>query len=222
VVDRIVDQIKGLLRDRRVGPGSKLPTERELAQQFRVSRPTVREALRTLALMGVIDKHHGSGTQIAASSRDVLTAPFEFMIMIDRPTLLELNEARSGLEVYVAGLAARRRTAEDLAALESAYRDLAGAATARASAEANVRFHQAVAAASHNRILERVMHSLHEGIRTSIRTLSRVVNDRERSLKVHEDVLAAIRKRDPEEARRAMDRHMALNREHLGQLAPRP
>lgn len=216
VVDHIVDQIKSLMRDHRYRPGSKLPTERDLAKQLGVSRPTVREALRTLEHMGVLDKHPGSGTQIAGSGKGILDAPFEFLFMLDQPTLWELNEARTGFEVYVAGLAAERRTPEDLAAIEAALREYKDTV----SPEANIRFHQSVAAAAHNRILERIMSSLHEGIRTSIRTLQTVVDDRERSYKVHEEVYLAIRKGDPEEARRAMSRHMELNREHLGSLGP--
>lgn len=214
VVDNIVGQIKSMMRDRRYGPGAKLPTERDLARQLGVSRPTVREALRTLEHMGVVDKHHGSGTKIAGSSEGILDLPFEFLLMLDRPSLLELNEARSGLEVYVAGVAAGRRTEEDLAVMEAALLEY----KRTVSPEANIRFHQSIAAASHNRILERIMNSLHEGIRTSIHTLQRVVDDRERSYRVHADVFHAIRRGDGAGARRAMARHMELNREHLSWL----
>jgi len=219
VVDHIVDQIKGLLRDRHVGPGSMLPTERELAEQFGVSRPTVREALRTLSLMGVVDKRHGSGTQIVASSVEILQKPFEFLVMLDQPPLLELHEARSLLEVELAGRAAERRTREDLSVLGEALRALERGMADRVSwPEANVRFHQAIARAAHNRVLERLMDTLHRGMRTSIRQTQRVVGDLKPAYKVHEDVFKAIRKGDAEEAREAMRRHMALGFAHLKRL----
>ena len=219
VVDHIVEQIKGLLRDKEVGPGSRLPTERELAQRFGVSRPTVREALRTLSMMGVIDKHHGSGTQIVESSDEILRQPFEFLFMLEQTPLRELHEARSVLELDLAARAAERRTARDLEALRAALHDLERGVKDRAIwPDANVRFHQAIAAAGHNRILERIMTTLHQGMRASIRKTERVLRDLRPAYQAHLEVFRAIERGKPDEAREAMVRHMKLGRDHLERL----
>jgi len=119
VVTGVLGRLKPILH-----AGTRLPSERELSRKLRVSRPSLREALRTLELMGVVDTRHGSGTHVAESGTDVLKAPLEFLFMLDRPSIEDLVETRSLLEVYLAGRAAERRTEKDLAALESALKDM--------------------------------------------------------------------------------------------------
>src|SRR5262245_44934190 len=132
VVEEIIEQIKDLIHSERYAPSARLPSERDLAKQLKVSRPSVREALRTLTLMGVVDTRHGSGTQIAASSARVLKTPFEFLLSLDRPSMEELLEARELLEVFLAGRAAERRTQEDLGAIQRALDDMRRALPRRA------------------------------------------------------------------------------------------
>ena len=107
VVDDILLQLKSRLRQNRLGAGGRLPSERELARELRVSRPSLREALRTLAHMGVVDTRQGSGTQIAPSGSKVLRAPLEFLLALEQPSIAHLLETRELLEVYLAGRAAR-------------------------------------------------------------------------------------------------------------------
>src|SRR5689334_18375261 len=149
VVSGVLGRLKPILT-----PGSPLPSERELSRKLRVSRPSLREALRTLELMGVVDTRHGSGTQVADSGSDVLKTPLEFLLMLDKPSIEDLVETRSLLEIHLAGRAAERRTDADLAAMEAALRDMkAHLAKPTEVTDPDVRFHAAVAAASHNRLL---------------------------------------------------------------------
>jgi len=103
VVTGVLGRLKPILT-----AGTRLPSERELSRKLRVSRPSLREALRTLELMGVVDTRHGSGTQVAESGTDVLKTPLEFLFMLDRPSIEDLVETRSLLEVHLAGRAAFR------------------------------------------------------------------------------------------------------------------
>jgi GntR family transcriptional repressor for pyruvate dehydrogenase complex len=211
VAAEIIEQVKSLMRRRRYLRGARLPSERDLAKELNVSRPSVREALRMLTLIGVLDTRHGSGTQVASSSSNVFKAPFEFLIMLDRPSIHDLYETRELIEVFLAGRAAERRTSEDLAALESALREMRRVLPDWAAMiEPDVRFHQAVAAAAHNCVLERVMGSLHDAIRSAIQAAIPGARDIVGSYKAHRKIFDAIRQKNPEAARRAVARHMDL------------
>jgi GntR family transcriptional repressor for pyruvate dehydrogenase complex len=219
VVDGVIGEIKRLLHDREMQAGAKLPGERELARKLGVSRPSVREALRTLEQMGVLDTRHGAGSQLAASGSNVLKTPLEFLLALDRPSIADLHETRVLLEVHLAGQAARRRTDNDLAALEAALRAMRiRLASPRDMTDPDLRFHQAVATAAHNRLLERVMNCLHESIRSMMDAAWPGNRDMKVSLRIHEDVHDAIRRRRPEAARKAMRRHMAAMTEELRQV----
>jgi GntR family transcriptional repressor for pyruvate dehydrogenase complex len=217
VVEHIVDQVKALVRDNRFGPGSRLPTERDLARQLGVSRPSLREALRTLSLMGILDSRPGAGTRFRTAARDILKVPFEFFVMLEQPSLEHLHETRELIEVFAAGLAAERRTAEDeeqlaaaTAALKAAVADPAGWAAA------NLAFHSAVARAAHNPVLERMMSSLYGGMRLVIEAGRRAVrDDLSSAYRLHEEIFRAIRRGDPAAARAAMTRHMNVSRKNL-------
>ncbi|SRR5579875_62853 len=221
VVDDIIEQIKSLMRDNHFRPGSKLPSERELAKQLGVSRPSLREALRTLALMGVLDTRHGAGSQIADSGADVLRTPFEFLMMLEQPSVRELYEARELIEVFLAGRAAECRTDEEVTAIEAALaemREVLASPDPTAWTEPNLRFHAAVWKAAHNVVLEHILGCLRDGIRLCIETSRRAFRSLVVPYEVHAEITDAIRRRRPEAARRAMSRHMKLAMEALQDL----
>lgn len=206
VVVDIIDQIKALVRASHYGPGTRLPSERDLAVQLGVSRPSVREALRTLALMGVLDTRQGSGTQIAGTGSNLLKAPFEFLILLEQPSLAELYEARELIEVFLAGRAAERHRPQELDALAAALGALRDAVAAPDHwVGANLRFHRAIWAAAHHRVLERIMNSLQDGILLcSESSRAGLRNNLRKALALHEAIFEAIRLRKADDARRAM------------------
>ncbi len=184
-----------------------------------MSRPSLREALRTLELMGVVDTRHGSGTHVARSGTDVLRAPLEFLFLLDEPSIADLHETRTLLEVHLAEQAAARRTDADLAALDAALRDIQAHLGRPAElTEPDVRFHQAIAAASHNRLLERLMNCLRDAFAAMMAAAWPGAKDMETTYTTHAKIYAAIRRRDAAGARRAMARHMVLMTEELRQV----
>jgi GntR family transcriptional repressor for pyruvate dehydrogenase complex len=204
VVEGVLASIKDLLQR-----GAELPAERVLARSLGVSRPSVREALRTLERMGVIDVRHGSGARVAASGEAVLRSPLEYLIALDRPSIHELHETRVLLETHLAERAAERRSHEDLAALEASLRDMkAKLSDPKAVTDPDLRFHRALAAAARNRLLERVMNCLQESVRDMIDAAWPGNRSMNSSWKRHADILDAVRRADPAAARRAMQRHM--------------
>ncbi len=217
VVDHIVDQVKALVRDNRFGPGSKLPNERELARQLGVSRPSLREALRTLSLMGILDSRPGAGTRFRTAAHDILKVPFEFLVMLEQPSLAHLHETRELIEVFAAGVAAERRTPEDVDLLAAATAALKDAVSRPEGwSAANLAFHSAVARASHNPVLERMMVSLYGGMRLVMEAGRRAVrDDLSSAYRLHEDIFHAIRRGDEAAARAAMKRHMNVSKGNL-------
>jgi len=207
-VDSVLEQIKDYVRDNRSAAGSRLPSERELARTLGVSRPTLREALRTLALIGVVSTRHGSGTELAASGSNVLRTPLQFLLMLDQPSVTDLHETRELIDVFLAGRAAQRRTPEDLRAMQAPLHDLKAAMDRREGyTEPDFRFHKSLWAAAHHPILERVMSGLQENIVELMDVVRPDVHDFTSSYEIHEKIYDAIRRRNARRARREMAVH---------------
>ena len=118
IYEEIVRQIRTLISEGRLKSGDRLPPERDLAERFRVSRASVREALRSLESMGLIEIRLGEGTFVREISVDSLIEPLALVILTQREAVGELFEARRLLEPPIAGLAARRSTKEEIQEME--------------------------------------------------------------------------------------------------------
>lgn len=216
ISEDVIEQIKALVRDSHYKPGSRLPSERDLAQQFGVSRPSIRHALSTLARMGVLETRQGSGTLVSDTSANILKAPFELLLLIDQPTVYDLYEIRELLEVHLAGRAAERRTEDDLLALEHALKGMRETIYDETHMrDHNVDFHQAIAEAAHNPVSKRIIRCLHDGIRACTEAAAPGVRDWYVSYEIHEQIYEAIRRQNATDARRAMTVHMAMAIEEL-------
>ena len=154
---RIADQIFEELRDDivlgKIVRGEKLPSERELANQYGVSGPTVREAIRGLTLLGLVDVKHGSGAFVTANSEPLIARSLGAVIQLGNLGVVEVLGVLGALNEHAAGLAAVSATREDHARLEAALVILDQATTAETAAEAAREFHGAVAASAHNPLL---------------------------------------------------------------------
>jgi GntR family transcriptional repressor for pyruvate dehydrogenase complex len=199
--------IRGELR-----PGQRLPPERELAALLGVSRPTVREAIRALAVLRIVETRQGAGTSVSSLEPELLAEPLDFLLHLDRRSLGHVAEARVPLEIEVAGLAARRATDDDVRELEriaSAAREAVG--DVEAFIEGDVAFHAALRRMARSPVLASLVSSLTALSLESRRITGRSEAVRSRSADDHRRILAAVRDRDPDAARR----HMALHLEHV-------
>ena len=157
LVEQVIDRIGRAIGSGRWGTGDRLPSVAELAVELDVGRSTVREAVQALAHRGVLDVQQGRGTFVAATDAQGLGW------WLRRAEVLDVYEARRGLEVDAARLAALRRSDDDLAALQAAIRDRRAAQAAGAVSEwaaADLALHRAVFAATHNPVLGRVFDAL--------------------------------------------------------------
>ena len=206
--EAVAAQLGELIRRGRLEPGDRLPTERQLAAQLRVSRASVREALRGLELRGLVVSRQGSGTFISGMAPEELISSFAGLTE-EGKSLPDIFEVRFLLEPPIAALAARRVTPQDLERLEAALREQEDRIRREGSgAEADVAFHSALAEATHNQALMRLGSALIEVLAPS--RDERLQNRRrsELSLRSHREVLEALKAGDPDAARAAMEAHI--------------
>ena len=213
VAEEIADRIRVLILDGTLPPGQPLPAERLLASRFGVSRGSVRDAFRMLETIGLLETRHGQGTFPRELDVDRLVAPLASILTYRRDLSEELLDVRRMFEPAVARFAATRITEDDLAdlqrILDTQRRKLkAGAATL----VEDTAFHAALARATRNRVVMRLMETLNDLLIESRKLTLKQKGRPERSIQGHEAVVAALRRRDPEAAARAM-------RDHIDQIA---
>ena len=213
----VVAHVRHLIDRGALGPGARLPPERDLALQIGVSRPTVRAGLRTLAALGVVRSRRGSGTYIPEGPPTLGSEALSFLAALHKFTADDVHEARRILEVGAAGLAAERATPDQLATLADEVAGLFASLTERqVFLVHDIKFHRGVAAASHNPIVaslvEMVSALYYERRRvTAERAVDRDLRDAADS---HRQIYQAIRARDVERARRAMHDHLIRARSY--------
>jgi GntR family transcriptional repressor for pyruvate dehydrogenase complex len=209
VPQQIVSRLLDLIQQRHLGPGDRLPAERELAATMRVSRSSLREALRALTVLGVTEMRHGTGTYISSLSPDLLVRPLSFVLSLSDGGFDQLFEARRVVEPAIAALAAERiddGTLERLEALTARAGEAVG--DEDAFMVADLALHDAVRVAAGNAILGRFMESIAALGLASRRTTNPSLSVREQSVEDHKGIVAALRSRDPEAAAAAMQRHL--------------
>ena len=163
--EEIVEQIKQLITEGRLKPGDRLLAERELAEQFQVSRASVREAIRTLEMLGVIDIRPGEGTFVRGTETDDIIRPLAMFLAVERSSLLDMFEMRRIFETATAGLAAERATEEELdhiGAMLEKMRERLNVLDPEKGEEYDAAFHYAVAESTHNSLLTKLFKTVSE------------------------------------------------------------
>ncbi|HTV02516.1 MAG TPA: FadR/GntR family transcriptional regulator [Luteitalea sp.] len=210
----VVSHVRELIERGELGPGDRLPAERELALRVGVSRPSVRAGLRALAAMGVVQSRHGAGTFIRGGPPTLGSEPLSFLAALHGFTRDEMFEARRVLEVGVAGLAAERATGDQLASISEEITGMyASMDDPQAFLVHDIRFHRAVAAAAGNPILASLVEMVSGIFYEHRRKTAAQGRDHKEAADLHRAIYNALRSRDPERARRAMDDHLSLARD---------
>jgi GntR family transcriptional repressor for pyruvate dehydrogenase complex len=214
--DRVVLHIRRLIEGRRLTPGDRLPTERTLAREMKVSRSSVRAGLQSLAAMGVVRSKQGAGTFIQDGPPSLDSQPLGLLAALHGFSTEEMFEARGVLEVGVAGLSAQRSSGEQMAAMaEEVASMFAALDDPQVFLVHDVRFHRAVAAGSNNPVLAALVEMtstlLYERRRETIERAS----DLRESAEMHRRIYLAIRRGHAEAARTAMAEHLRLAEEAL-------
>ncbi|MBI2526728.1 MAG: FadR family transcriptional regulator [Candidatus Rokubacteria bacterium] len=221
IYEEIVRQVKQLIGEGRLRSGDRLPPERELAEKFRVSRTSVREALRSLESRGLIEIRAGEGAFVRDISVETLIEPLALVILPHREAVGELFEARRLIEPAIAGLAARRATAEELAEMERILEvQEKEVAQGRTGLAQDAAFHAALANSTHNRAITRIVSALVDLLTQSREELLQTPGRPTRSHRDHARILEAIRNRDEPAAQQAvLDHLVAVERLVMGSLS---
>ncbi|HEX4443961.1 MAG TPA: FadR/GntR family transcriptional regulator [Galbitalea sp.] len=185
--------------------GTRLPSEREMADTLGVGRSTLREAMSALDLLGIIEVRPGSGSYLKADSSQLLPQALKWGLALGQPENQELIEVREHLEVLAASLAAKRADDADIARLEVQVRAMKDAGTnVEAFVDADIAFHLETAIIARNSVLEGVLESIRALLEAWFDRTLRVEGTMSATLREHELVFDAIKNRDPEAAESRM------------------
>ncbi|MCH8894321.1 MAG: FadR family transcriptional regulator [Chloroflexi bacterium] len=213
--EAIVQRFHALIQQGTLEHGAKLPAERVLAEQLKVSRSSVREAIRTLELQGLAVSKHGSGTFINTQSLNavatLMTSSLGEGLEADEAQLHDIFEVRHLLEPQLAALAAQRATPEDVERLSSILveqqRQIMEGET---GVDADTDFHFALATATHNAALVKVVSAVEDVLRQSRDQTLQQPGRPQRSLDSHREILEMVRTGDHQGARAAMEHHLTV------------
>jgi GntR family transcriptional regulator, transcriptional repressor for pyruvate dehydrogenase complex len=210
----ILEQIKTLIINGQLAPGDRLLTEHELAERFQVSRTSVREALAALSLTGILEIRQGEGIFVKASPSNAVIEPLSFILLLEKGKLQNILEVRKALEVEAVGLAAQRRDDEDLAALKELIEQMeADLPEAKRSEELDLKFHLALAKASKNPLLDRLMNTVQEIMSQTLQVtralwLSSTAGTTQRLFEEHRNIFLMIVEQNSEMARQLTYDHL--------------
>jgi len=211
LTDQAIAKIKDLIMSGELTAGAKLPREQDLAASLGLSRNSLREAVRALTLVGVLDTRVGDGTYVTSLDAEVLLTGMAFVgDLLEGKTLLEVHQVRRILEPVATGMAASRITDDECLALEACLRQMDDAATDQGFIDADTEFHRIIVVASGNATLASVIQNLSGGMARA--RLWRTITEHDAvaiTKQRHLDIYNAIRAGDAEEASAADLIHLA-------------
>jgi GntR family transcriptional repressor for pyruvate dehydrogenase complex len=204
----VASRIKELIRKEKLRPGDKLPNEMQLAGLFGVSRPTVREAVKSLVSQNIIEIRRGTGTFVSENP-GIASDPLGLDFLLDQDLHLALIEARLLIEPGVARLAAERGTAAAIDRIGGHLQEMESIVDRHeVGMETELRFHRSIAEATGNPVIMRIVPIIIDSIVKTYQYAPRTSGDHRQALGEHRAVFTAIKKRDEDGAYQAMQRHL--------------
>lgn len=209
-----ITQLKSMILRGELTAGQRLPPERELADMLGVSRPTLRESVRALIALNILESRHGHGTYVTSLDPGLLAEPVDFILQLHARSMAQLVEARKIIEPPLARLAAQRVTPEQLAALETLLdsrrsADDPAATDWERSAKTDFEFHRLIAEVSGNLVLGTFLNSIKAlALASRSRSQQHFKHDPGVGARDLREILDAMQARDPDAAEAAMRKHM--------------
>ena len=208
VYEEVARQIERLIL-KKLRPGDKLPAERELAEMLGVSRSSIRDAIRSLELVGLVEPRQGVGTVVREVSPDTLVHPLSNVLVHKRQLVSELLDFRKMLEPPLAARAATHASAEETAEMEETLRRQEEKLQwGELAIEEDSEFHYGIAMASENSVVLKVLDVLMDLLRATRERSLQVEGRPQKSVAGHRKILAAIKRHDALAAEAAMRRHI--------------
>ncbi|MCG8563961.1 MAG: FadR family transcriptional regulator [Desulfobacterales bacterium] len=211
----IVDQIKNHILEGNLQPGDALPSERDLMKAFKVSRSSLREALKILDATGFVTVAQRKRTRVKSIVADSVTDPLRPLLKKDKATVLEIHDVRRCLESWNARYAAERAMDVDLQAMEKCIQAMEEKVAQDLSlTQEDSAFHMAVSAASHNKIQTHLMYSIYSLIQDTV-GICYESDDKRQIIREHKEIFLAIKAGDPDKAQEKMIYHLDRIRERI-------
>ncbi|MDO4535934.1 MAG: FadR/GntR family transcriptional regulator [Clostridium perfringens] len=211
----VIESIKEKIKDGTLKKGEKLRPEREIAEDLGVSRASVREAIRALDVIGIIESKQGAGNYIKETFEESIIQPLSVMFLLEQNDLTEINEFRSILESQAAVLAAERIDEEDVRELEKLIAEMSETTDEVKNTEIDRELHYIIDNASKNRVISSILNVISELIDESIKgTRSELtkldVTNSKKLLEIHKELVDAMKNRDKKKAFEAMRKHRKI------------
>ena len=207
--ETVVAKIRILIEGEKLGPGDMLPPERQLAEQFKVSRHSLREAIRVMQEQGVLAARQGSGNYIQATSKADLVRALGFSTKGNTRKVFDLFQLRDMLEPQIAGLAAELASEDQLSVIKDCAAQLEANEDFDHGQKLDRAFHEAIAAATGNELLFDVLREINKHILPSASSVTEKTRRILVSNEGHKRIIDALEKRDADAARQAMHLHIA-------------
>lgn len=220
VYEQVIEQIKSKIKSGEIKKGDRLPSEREMAELIGVSRTSVREAIRALEVVGLVESKQGAGNYIKTNFDNSLFEPLSVMFMLQESSVQEMYDLRETLELECAKLSAKNIEDNELALLTAIVDRMYIAGTEEESLELDIKFHHLIAKASRNvlliNMLDVISQLMDEFIQKSRMQILHEGNTKESLLEIHENLLRALKCRDESKVCNAMKEHFNLIRKSYG------
>lgn len=219
IYEKVIDQIKEMVKTGEIKSGDKLPPERELAEQLAVSRTSIREALRSLEMLGLVECRQGEGNFIKDNLENSLLEPLSIVFMLQGSKTQEVLELRKIIEPETAALAAKRINKEQLQELREILNILNDTEDKEFSAEMDKKFHYKIAEAAGNLLVSNMMFAVSSLIESSIEDarMNLLLKEENRSIlkQQHEYIYKTLEAQDANGASMAMREHLKLINEYI-------
>jgi GntR family transcriptional regulator, transcriptional repressor for pyruvate dehydrogenase complex len=215
LTEQLIERLESLVLKGVLTAGEQLPSERQLARLLSVSRASVRQALKVLQVMGVLEVRHGSGNYLSEGAEEILKVPARILVPLRGLTQAELFEVRRSMEAEAAAAAAERATPKDIQAMRIELDGMKAHDRDRVLyGTHDLAFHNAIAVASSNRCFIWFL-SLANKVLYQALLRRPMSNSMKRSIEEHENILRAIEARNPELARNAMLKHVSYAKYYM-------
>lgn len=219
VYEQVIVQIKDMINKGTLKKGDKLPSERKLVEQLQVSRASIREALRALEVIGLIECRQGEGNYIKTSFQDNLFEPLSIMFMLEGSQPEAIWELRKIMEVEAAGLASKRITVEQLRELKEITEKFIDCGDETINAEIDKQFHYKIAECSGNVLVFNILKTVSTLVDHFIVDARKLIlaqqGNKEILFSQHNEVFLAMEKHSSAAARKAMREHLDFANEYM-------
>lgn len=215
VYETVIESIKEKIKDGSLKKGGKLRPEREIAEELGVSRASVREAIRALDVIGLVESKQGAGNYIKETFEESLIQPLSVMFLLEQNDLTEINEFRSILESQAAVLAAERIEEEDIEKLEELINEMSETSDEIRNVKIDRQLHYIIDNASKNRVISSILTVISELVDESIKgtrnELTKMdIRNSKKLLEIHKELVDAMKNRDKKKAFEAMQKHTKI------------